>query len=67
MCTIIYVVLCMICVLVAATHAGNSVTQLCKMVSHPSKCVLTCRHNCKGKGHHVVSRVWTCPVLYRVR
>ena len=57
----------MICVLVVARYAANAVAQLCKMVSHSSKFVLTCRHNCKGKGHHIVIRVWTHPVLCWVR
>ena len=67
MCTIVFWVLNMICVLVVAGRAVNAVAQLCKMVSHPSKCVLTFRCNCKGQGHHVVSKVWTCPVLCQVR
>ena len=50
----------MICVLVVARRTANTVAQLYKMVSHPSKCVLTSGCNCKGKGDHVVSRVWTC-------
>ena len=57
----------MMCVLVAARRAANAVAQLCKMLSRPSKCVLTCRCNHKGKGRHVVSRVWNCPILCRVR
>ena len=57
----------MICVLVVTRHAANAVAELCKMVSHPSKCILTYGHNCKGKGHHVASRVWTHPVFCRVR
>ena len=52
----------MICVLVVARHAANAVVQLYKMLSRPSKCILTCGCNCKGKGHHVVSRVWAHPV-----
>ena len=67
MCTIVFRVLHMICVLVVTRHAANAVAQLCKIVRHPRKCVLICRCNCKGKGHHVVSRVWTCPVLCQVR
>ena len=46
----------MMCVLVAARHTANIAAQLCKIVSCLSKCVLTCGHNCKGKGHHVVSK-----------
>ena len=57
----------MICVLVAARCTTNAVVQLCKIVSRPSKYILTCRRNCKGKGHHVVIRVWNFPVLCWVR
>ena len=55
--SIIFGVLHMMCVLVAARLTANAVLQLCKMVSHPSKCILTCWCNCKGKGHHMISRV----------
>ena len=41
-CTIIFGVLCMMCVLVVARYAANAVVQLCKMVSCLSKCILTC-------------------------
>ena len=63
MCTISFGVLRMICVLVVDRCTANVVAQLCKIVSRPSKCILTCGHNCKGKGHHVVSRVWTHSVM----
>ena len=56
-CKIVFGVLRMMCVLVAARHAANAVVQLCKMLSHPSKCVLTCGRKYKGKGHYVLSRV----------
>ena len=65
--TIVFGVLHMICVLVAARQTVNAVAQLCTVVSRPSKCVLICGCNCKGKGHFVVLRVWTHPVLCRVR
>ena len=38
----IFGVLRMMCVLVAARHAVNAMAQLCKIVSRPSKCILTC-------------------------
>ena len=47
----------MICVLDVARCAANAVVQLYKMVSFPSKCILTCGCNCEGKGHHVVSSI----------
>ena len=55
--TIVFGVLCIVYVLVVARCAANAVAQLCKIVSHPSKCILTCGCNYKDKGHHVVSRV----------
>ena len=67
MCTIVFGVLHIICILVVARHTANAVEQLSKIISHPSKCVLTCGHNGKVMGHHVASRVWTHPVLYQVR
>ena len=67
MCTIVFGFLHMICVLIDARHTANAVEQLCKMVSHPKKFVLTCGCNCKVKGHNVVSRVWNHPVLCRMR
>ena len=67
MCKIVFGVLCIMCVLAAAKRTANAVVQLCKLVNRPSKCVLTFGRNCKGKGHHVMSRVWTYPVLCRVR
>ena len=56
----------MMSVLAVARFAVNAVAQLCKMLSRPSKCILIgCK--CKGKGHDVMSRVWTHPALCRVR
>ena len=66
MCTVIFGVLCII-VLVAARHTANAVAQKCKMLSRPSKCILIYRFKCKGKGLHLISRVWTHPVLCEVR
>ena len=57
----------MICVLVIARHTANAVTQLCTMVNCPSRCVLTYGCDFKGKGHHLVIRVWINPVLCWVR
>ena len=57
----------MMCVLVAARCIANAVAQLRKIGSCPSKYILPCWCNCKGKGHHIVIRVWTYPVLYQVR
>ena len=54
-------------VLSAAGRAANAVAQICKVFSHPSKCILICGHKHKGKGHHFMSRLWTCPVLFWVR
>ena len=54
---IVFGVLHMMYVLFAVGHAANAVVQLCKIVSGPVKCVLMYRSNCKGNGHHVVSRV----------
>ena len=55
-----------IVVLVAARCTANAVEQKCKVLSRPSKCVLICGCKCKGMGHHIMSRVWTCPVLCQV-
>ena len=60
---IFFGVLHIISILAVAKHATNEVAQLCKMLSCPSKCVLICRCKYKGKGHHVMSRVWTHPVM----
>ena len=57
MCIIIFGVLHMMSVLAVARRAANAVAQLCKKLSHPSKRILICGRNCKGKGHHVMSRV----------
>ena len=46
-----------IIVLVAAKHATNAVVQKCKVLSHPSKCVLICGCKCKGKGFYLKIRV----------
>ena len=66
-CTIIFWVLRTMSVLAVAKRAANAVVQKCRVLSHPSKCILICRCRCKGKGHHIMYRVWTCPVLCRVR
>ena len=60
-------VLCKMSVLVAARCIANAVAQICKMLSHPSKCVLIFRRKYIGKGHHVISRVWICSDLCQVR
>ena len=56
-CKIFSGLLYVMCVLVVARFAANAVAKLCKLVSCPSTCVLTCGHHSNGKGHHVVSRV----------
>ena len=67
MCTIIFGVLRMMSVLAVAKQAANAVVQNYKMVSFPSKCALICECKFKGKGLNLVNRVWTHPVLDRVR
>ena len=54
-------------VLAIARRAGNAVAQICKVLSHPSECVLICGDKCKYKGYHVLNRVWIHPVLCQVR
>ena len=54
-------------ILAAAKCTANAVAQKCKVLSHPSKCVLICGCKLQSKGHHVLSRVWTCLFLCRVR
>ena len=67
MCTVIFRVLCIMNVLVAAKHAANAVAQKCKVLSRPSKFILICRWKCQSKGHYIINRVWTCPFLRQVR
>ena len=59
-------VLCII-VLVVAKCAANAVAQICKVLSCPSKCILICGCKYIGKGLHLISRMWTLPVLCQVR
>ena len=66
MCAVIFRVLHIMSVLVAARCAANTVVQKSKVLSCPSRCILICRHKCKGKAHHVMSRVWTCLMLGEV-
>ena len=56
-CTIFFGVLHMMSVLAIARHAANAVAQICKMLSHPSKCILFCEQKCKGKAFHLVNKV----------
>ena len=65
-CTVILGVLCII-VLVAAKCTANSVAKKCKILSCPSQCILICRHKCKVRGLHLISKVLTHPVLCWVR
>ena len=67
MCIVIFRALCIVSVLAADKHAANAVAQKCKVLSCPSKCVLICRHKYQSKGHHVLSKVWTCLFLCWVR
>ena len=66
MCIVTFRVLRMI-VLVATKCAANAVAQKCKVLSHPSKCILICGCKYQNKAHHVLSRVWTHPLLRQVR
>ena len=38
--------------LVAAKCAANVVAQMCKVLSHPSKCIWICGRKCTGRGLH---------------
>ena len=67
MCIIVFGVLCIMSILASARHAANAVAQICKILSRPNKCILICGCKCKGKDLHFISRVWTCPVLCRLR
>ena len=55
--TVIFRVLCIMSVLVAAKHAANAVALKCKVFSLASKCILIYGCTCKGKGHHYMGRV----------
>ena len=66
-CTVIFRVLCIMSVLAIAKCSANAVVQKCKVLSHPSKCILICECKCQSKGHYVLSRVCTGPFLNRVR
>ena len=54
-------------VLVAAKHAANVVVQDCKVLSHPSKCILIFGCKYKSKGHYILIRVQNHPFLHQVR
>ena len=66
MCRVVLRVLCIV-VLVGARCTTNAMAQKCKVLHHPIKCVLICGCKYKVKGHHIMSRVWTFPVLHQVR
>ena len=66
-CSIIFRVLRIVSVLAVAKCTANTVVQKCKVLSHPSECVLICGRKCQSKGHYVPIRVWNCPLLRRVR
>ena len=55
--TIVFGVLHIMSVLAVARCTTNAVAQICKILSHPSKCILICGRRGKGKGHHFMSRV----------
>ena len=67
MCIVTFRALRTMSVLVVTKHTANTVVQNCKVVSRPSEWVLICGHKSQIQGHYVLSRVWSCPSLCRVR
>ena len=57
MCTIVFGALHMMSVLAVARRTANTVVQLFKILSRPSKCILICGCSHKDKDDHVMSRV----------